>query len=142
MQGALAILEERMPQLGIVPDVMTFNAAIRSVGRSRQAELAERLVEFYHGMAKLGVQPDKYTFSALFNAAHHCGLTDGTFLLQVCACTAPMPASSLLASMHLNKCLRHAPCSLPEPRYTAMPQWPQGSPALSLHSMRRTSFIN
>ena len=84
MQGALAVLEERMPQLGIALDVMTFNAAIRAVGRSRRADLAERLVGLYHGMAGAGVQPDKYTFSALFNAAHHCGLTDGTFLLQAC----------------------------------------------------------
>jgi hypothetical protein len=27
--------------------------------------------------------PDKYTFSALFNAAYHCKMEDGTLLLEV-----------------------------------------------------------
>ncbi len=72
-----------MPELGVAPDVMSYNAAIRALGRARSAELAGRIVGLYHGMAKTGVAPDKYTYSALFNAAHHCSLTDGTFLLQV-----------------------------------------------------------
>ena len=97
VQGALAVLEQRMPELGVAPDVMSYNAAIRALGRARSPALAGRVAGLYRSMAPAGVAPDKYTFSALFNAAHHCGLADGTFLLQViyllllaCACCSCM----------------------------------------------------
>ena len=77
-----------MPELGVAPDAQTFNAAIRAVGRACRPALAPRLLQLYRGVAAAGLRPDKYTFSALFNAAHHCGLADGAFLLQACASRA------------------------------------------------------
>lgn len=71
-----------MPGLGVAPDAQSFNAAIRAVGRARDPALAPRLRQLYAGVAAAGLRADKYTFSALFGAAHHCCLEDGAFLLQ------------------------------------------------------------
>ena len=82
-QGAISLYEERMPSAGIAPDIVTFNALIRSVGRSRRADLGEKATSWFSTLCQLGLRPDKYTFSAFFNTAYHCKLTDGAFLLHV-----------------------------------------------------------
>ena len=82
MQGTMRVYEERMPPLRIAPETATFNALIRALGRSRRSDLADRAAAYFRALCQLGLQPDKYTFSALFNTAYHCSLLDGTFLLQ------------------------------------------------------------
>lgn len=82
-QGAVSLYEERMPSASIAPDVVTFNALIRSVGRSRRPDLGEKATSWFSALCQLGLRPDKYTFSAFFNTAYHCKVTDGAFLLHV-----------------------------------------------------------
>lgn len=82
MQGAIAVYEGRMHSLSMAPETQTFNALIRAVGRSRRSDLADKAAGYFRVLCELGSQPDKYTFSALFNTAYHCSLLDGSFLLQ------------------------------------------------------------
>jgi len=91
MQEALSLYEERMPSQGVIPDTITFNALIRAVGRSRRPDLAGQAAHYFTTLSELGLHPDKYTFSAFFNAAHHCKLSDGGFLLHVRANEPAMP---------------------------------------------------
>lgn len=83
MQEALSLYEKRMTSQELIPDTITFNALIRAVGRSRRPDLAGRAAHYFTTLSELGLHPDKYTFSAFFNAAHHCKLSDGSFLLHV-----------------------------------------------------------
>lgn len=82
-QGAVSLYEEQMRTENIAPDIVTFNALIRSVGRSKRPDLGEKATSWFSALCQLGLRPDKYTFSAFFNTAYHCELTDGAFLLHV-----------------------------------------------------------
>lgn len=87
-----------MPGLGVAPDAQSYSAAIRAVGRAGRPELAPRLLRLYAGVAAAGLRPDKYTFSALFGAAHRCRLEDGAFLLQA---RCRQPADALVYAISL-----------------------------------------
>ncbi|CAL8466875.1 g6411 [Coccomyxa elongata] len=83
VEGAISLYEEQMRSANIAPDIVTFNALIRSAGRSKRPDLGEKAMSWFSALCQLGLRPDKYTFSAFFNTAYHCRLTDGTFLLHI-----------------------------------------------------------
>lgn len=84
LQAALDLFERQMPEMGLQPDVMTYNSLLRTLGRSRDRSQAQNVMRLYEKIChSSGLAPDKHTFSAVFSAAMQLGMTDGTYLLQV-----------------------------------------------------------
>ena len=84
LQAALDVFEQQMPQLGIQPDIITYNSLLRALGRSKDSSHSAAVMHLYDSLCNhSSLIPDKYTFSAVFSAAMHLEITDGSFLLQV-----------------------------------------------------------
>ena len=106
---SLDLFEQQMPNLGLQPDVITYNSLLRALGRSKDGNLAATVLHLYDKLCHSSeLTPDKHTFSAVFSAAMQLNITDGSYLLQVqlslvCLChLAMLPMlphdSSLLVS--------------------------------------------
>lgn len=49
-QGAVSLYEEQMRTENIAPDIVTFNALIRSVGRSKRPDLGEKATSWFSAL--------------------------------------------------------------------------------------------
>lgn len=86
LQAALDVFENQMPELGLQPDIITYNSLLRTLGRSQDATFSTRVMRLYKELChSTHVAPDKHTFSAVFSAAMQLRITDGGFLFQVCS---------------------------------------------------------
>ena len=84
MQAAMELFEEQMPELGVQPDIITYNSLLRALGRSKDSSNSASVLHLYDRLCdSSGLTPDKYTFSALFSSAGRLGISDGSFLLRV-----------------------------------------------------------
>ena len=84
MQAAVELFEKQMPILGVQTDIITYNSLLRALGRSNDPSLSAYVLCLYDRLCTgSSLTPDKHTFSALFSAAKHLGISDGSFLLQV-----------------------------------------------------------
>ena len=84
LQAALDVFEQQMPKLGIQPDIITYNSLLRALGRSKDSGQSAAVMHLYDSLCNhSSLTPDKYTFSAVYSAAMHLKITDGSFMLQV-----------------------------------------------------------
>lgn len=84
VQSALDLFEQQMPNMGLQPDIITYNSLLRAVGRSKDDNLAAAVLHLYDKLCHSSeLTPDKHTFSAVFSAAMQLNITDGSYLLQV-----------------------------------------------------------
>ena len=78
------LFEKQMIDLGVQPDIITYNSLLRALGRSNDSSHAAYVLRLYDQLCNgSGLTPDKHTFSALFSSAKHLGISDGSILFQV-----------------------------------------------------------
>ncbi len=78
------LFEKQMVDLGVQPDIITYNSLLRALGRSNDSSHTAYVLRLYDRLCdSSGLTPDKHTFSALFSSAKHLGISDGSILLQV-----------------------------------------------------------
>jgi pentatricopeptide repeat protein len=100
----MRVLETMTSDLGVAPDLGTYNTAISALGRTRNMATARYLVE--HRFPLLGLKPNVFTFNALIHACGVVGNAHAAFELMHRMRGAAVMPNQVTFSTLLEQCVR------------------------------------